>query len=253
MLLRKISKHVTEQNWFAVALDFVIVVVGVFIGMQVANWNESRVEFQNETDALIELKKELSESISITSARSETYRQTADAGKRGLAYLEKETDCAKNCWDLIVDFMHASQWQDLTTDQSSYENMRTQGFPKSTKIIDAVKDYQNQQRNNAAAFVTLPDYRSIVRQVINIKAQEYYWEHCWSIVDGQELYVLDCPSGLPADEAKLLINEIRQNSSIKGHLTEWVGAVVSLPTTLGDQNIAAQETISLIDQELESR
>ncbi|MEP1144977.1 MAG: hypothetical protein ABJH52_14755 [Henriciella sp.] len=42
MLLRRITKHVKEQNWFAVGLDFVIVVVGVFIGIQVANWNASQ-------------------------------------------------------------------------------------------------------------------------------------------------------------------------------------------------------------------
>lgn len=28
------------QNWFAVGLDFVIVVFGVVIGIQVANWND---------------------------------------------------------------------------------------------------------------------------------------------------------------------------------------------------------------------
>ncbi len=44
MLLRRITKHVTEQNWFAVFIDFLIVVVGVFIGIQVANWNESLAE-----------------------------------------------------------------------------------------------------------------------------------------------------------------------------------------------------------------
>ena len=44
MLLRRITQHVKEQNWFAVGIDFVIVVVGVFIGIQVANWNESRAE-----------------------------------------------------------------------------------------------------------------------------------------------------------------------------------------------------------------
>ena len=36
MLLRRITKHITEQNWFAVFIDFLIVVVGVFIGIQVA-------------------------------------------------------------------------------------------------------------------------------------------------------------------------------------------------------------------------
>lgn len=32
MLLRRVIEHVKAQNWTAVALDFVIVVVGVFIG-----------------------------------------------------------------------------------------------------------------------------------------------------------------------------------------------------------------------------
>jgi len=42
MLLRSISKHVKDQNWFAVGVDFFIVVVGLFIGIQMANWNETR-------------------------------------------------------------------------------------------------------------------------------------------------------------------------------------------------------------------
>lgn len=44
MLLRSFTAHVREQNWFAVGLDFMIVVVGVFIGIQVANWNDERRE-----------------------------------------------------------------------------------------------------------------------------------------------------------------------------------------------------------------
>jgi hypothetical protein len=44
MILRRITEHVKAQNWFAVAIDFVIVVIGVFIGIQVSNWNEARIE-----------------------------------------------------------------------------------------------------------------------------------------------------------------------------------------------------------------
>ena len=33
MLLRRVMEHVRDQNWAAVAIDFVIVVVGVFIGI----------------------------------------------------------------------------------------------------------------------------------------------------------------------------------------------------------------------------
>jgi len=44
VILRRVIEHVKFQNWTAVALDFVIVVVGVFIGIQVSNWNDVRGE-----------------------------------------------------------------------------------------------------------------------------------------------------------------------------------------------------------------
>jgi hypothetical protein len=43
MILRRMMGHVKRQDWFAVFLDFVIVVVGVFVGIQVSNWNTAQV------------------------------------------------------------------------------------------------------------------------------------------------------------------------------------------------------------------
>lgn len=42
MILRSLTKHINDQNWFAVALDFFIVVMGVFVGLQVANWSDDQ-------------------------------------------------------------------------------------------------------------------------------------------------------------------------------------------------------------------
>lgn len=56
MLLRRIIAHLRKQEWTAVGIDFAIVVVGVFIGIQVANWNESRLEAQRETAYLVALQ-----------------------------------------------------------------------------------------------------------------------------------------------------------------------------------------------------
>ena len=44
MIFRRIKAHIEKENWFAVGIDFVIVVIGVFIGIQVANWNAARIE-----------------------------------------------------------------------------------------------------------------------------------------------------------------------------------------------------------------
>ncbi len=49
MLLRRITEHIKTQNWFAVLLDFLIVVIGVFMGIQVNNWNNERLLRAEET------------------------------------------------------------------------------------------------------------------------------------------------------------------------------------------------------------
>jgi hypothetical protein len=45
-MLTKLSRRwggkAREQNWFAVAIDFLILVAGVFLAIQAANWNDSR-------------------------------------------------------------------------------------------------------------------------------------------------------------------------------------------------------------------
>lgn len=63
MILRRITEHVKDQNWFAVGLDFFIVVVGVFIGIQVSNWNNVRQDTEIERDTLIRLYQDIDESI----------------------------------------------------------------------------------------------------------------------------------------------------------------------------------------------
>ena len=59
MLPRRIAEHVKAQNWFAVAIDFVIVVVGVFLGIQVANWNEAAADRRAEAAYLSQLQGDL--------------------------------------------------------------------------------------------------------------------------------------------------------------------------------------------------
>ena len=41
-MLRGMSQASREQNWTTVLVKFLLLVVGVFLGIQVANWNTAR-------------------------------------------------------------------------------------------------------------------------------------------------------------------------------------------------------------------
>jgi hypothetical protein len=58
MLLRRINEHVRTQNWVAIGLDLVVVVVGVFIAFQVEQWYDDRKLREQEFKHLVALKED---------------------------------------------------------------------------------------------------------------------------------------------------------------------------------------------------
>jgi len=73
MLLRRLTQHVKDQNWFAVGLDFVIVVAGILIAFQITNWSEARKDRQDEKVFLQDLHDDIFRA-SLQSDRTEALR-----------------------------------------------------------------------------------------------------------------------------------------------------------------------------------
>ena len=79
MILRRLKAHVEKENWFAVFLDFCIVVLGVFIGLQVANWNETRANDRREKQVLQEILDDLREDAVTLESSTEAAKLTFDS------------------------------------------------------------------------------------------------------------------------------------------------------------------------------
>ena len=59
MLLRRLSRSLKQQNWTAITVEFVLLVTGVFLGIQAANWNEARVDRELVRGHLSEIAQDL--------------------------------------------------------------------------------------------------------------------------------------------------------------------------------------------------
>ena len=57
MILQRLATSIRKQDWFTVVIETLIVVFGVFLGLQLGNWNEARTEAQRASeihDALVD-------------------------------------------------------------------------------------------------------------------------------------------------------------------------------------------------------
>jgi len=79
MILRRLKAHVEKENWFAVGIDFCIVVIGVFIGLQVANWNETRANAQREKQVLQEILDDLREDADTLQSSTQAAKLSFDS------------------------------------------------------------------------------------------------------------------------------------------------------------------------------
>ncbi len=63
MIFRRIKAHIAKEDWFAVFIDFIIVVVGVFLGIQIGNWNGIRLNQADYEEAHIRMIEEANSNI----------------------------------------------------------------------------------------------------------------------------------------------------------------------------------------------
>ncbi|MEM6898940.1 MAG: hypothetical protein AAF583_04120 [Pseudomonadota bacterium] len=250
MILRRITEHVKAQNWTAVGLDFVIVVVGVFIGIQVANWNDSRAFTDREQQLLKELRAEIVVNAADAAAKADNYRVAGEAGRRALAFLESGENCEDECWPLIVDFMHASQWQQVAITRTIYDELRRAGLPQDRAIVELVEAFHAESQQTFNALRDSPQYRTLVRRLIPVALQDAYWSECYSIDGGIEIYVDPCPQSVSDEEAQAAIAGVSAHPEIFPTLTEWAGYTPTIANILGSQNTAADRVIEAIDAEL---
>jgi hypothetical protein len=87
MILRRVIEHVRDQNWTAIGIDFLIVVIGVFVGIQVSNWNASLIERREAHDFMQRLEDDVQLSIKLTGSSIDFMTENARYADLALARL----------------------------------------------------------------------------------------------------------------------------------------------------------------------
>ena len=118
MLLRRVTGHVRAQNWTAVVIDFAIVVIGVFIGIQVANWNDGRTSKRNYLQALARAKVEIAGNITFIGAETKAIENSllvARAGFDALLSCSEGADSVRKVNEALIEIRGTRGVQTRTT------------------------------------------------------------------------------------------------------------------------------------------
>jgi len=89
MILQKLASAVRRQDWFQVLVEVMIVVLGIFLGLQVQAWYEGRVAQQEEAVAITNLISDMEENINVIVRRLDNAREIDINSNHVLDVLER--------------------------------------------------------------------------------------------------------------------------------------------------------------------
>jgi hypothetical protein len=179
MIYKRFAANLRAQNWFAIGVELAIVVVGVFIGTWVANWNQERVD-QAETRRMIaQLDPSLRYLQSYFDGVRAYYGVTRRYADTALAGWER--DPAVNDSDFVVAAYQASQIVGVGTNGSAWADVLGSDRLREIEDEELRTDLSTLMSSDYALIdtgaVDTP-YRRNVRRLIPIGLQDQIRRRC---------------------------------------------------------------------------
>jgi len=229
MILRRLSANLRAQNWTAIVVEFVLVIIGVFLGILAANWNLERVAKQDTGRLLSALATELDEMRVDLDSMDAYYAVTGRYGQRALAGWRGDPTVSDN--EFVISAYQASQINGVGTNSSVWADIFG---ADNLRNIDDLPLRQN-LRNLMAFDYDLVDlsaamsrYREEVRKVIPDAQQDAIRKRCGDVAtpNGTLELTARCDLVLPAAEAARTAAALRARPDLVGELN-WHGAQVA--------------------------
>jgi len=228
MILRSVMKHVKDQNWVAVCLDFFIVVVGVFIGIQLGNWNEACATRAQEASYLREVKAEIFRNLDQVAAQKNFVGAVLNGGERSLTYLTAQAPCENACADLLIDFFHASQLWGTGYIRTKFNEVERLGWPSNEATKREIQSFYDFVDGWDAVNGTAPVFREQFRGHLSPALARALWKGCYSLVNGStETLSRDCVSDIDEAAAAAVLRRLLGEPSLANNLRYWLGQNIS--------------------------
>ena len=97
-MLRRLNENMKQQNWAAIGIELVILVLGVFIGMQVSNWNEER---EARNDYLLAIERYRAEIVANIEVLDSLFQLNSNSGLWYLLLLCHNNSLCNNSLALL--------------------------------------------------------------------------------------------------------------------------------------------------------
>lgn len=224
MILRRVTANFRRQDWTAVVVELVVVVAGVFIGLQASNWNEQRELDEKGARFAASLTEDLRAEAWGYEYQIQYYGNVLANADRAMNALTGRTPISDEA--LLISAFRATQYNDTTRRRATYDELTSTG---SIGLIrdpalreTAMQLYTTNNLSNLAQEGRGSAYRKAFRMAVPIDAQRSLEKSCGDRVpvvgdysaNFKDAINYPCTTGLPQDTIVESIVALRGNPEL---------------------------------------
>ena len=258
MILHRLSQSLKEQNWTAIAVEFVLLVLGVFLGIQVANWNEGREQARKSAVFTERLKADLRGEDWTYQFLIAYNREVLANANRAVAALEGASKLSDEA--LLVSAYRATQYRNRNQRGSTFDELISTGnidlIRDRTLRDTAIRLYNLNVFDNLVQEGMRSRYREAFRMSLPNDVQRALGKHCGDRVSRPGDYTtirgrLDypCRTGLSTQAIAESAQALRANPDIVRFLRLRIADLETRMVDLTRNNRSVMESLRAVAKE----
>ena len=247
MILRRLSQSLKQQNWTAIWIEFVLLVAGVFLGIQVSNWNAERETRLKSAIFSARLMADLRIEAWAYQYLIEYEKDVQANARRALDGFDGTQPLSDE--QLVIAAYRATQYESQDRHRATYDEL------VSTGTIGLITDRKMRETAMMVYATTLIDqtleegkqseYRLIFRRTLPAQVQQALLEKCGDkfitpLDYAGIVHSLDypCKLGLPEDTVRAAAQSLRTREDLVPALRLRFADIGTVLANLMDSNVA---------------
>lgn len=178
MILRRLVANLRQQHWTAIAIEFVLLVVGVFLGIQLGNWNQDRVDRQLGRAYAERLVADMTKDRKSRQRLIDYYQAVTASAEWTSEHLD---DPAADPSRLVLEAYRASEYLYAPKTRSTWDEIVSSGhiglLPRGAGR-SVTEYYAYDAAADAFANLEASVYRHRVRSLLPHRLQDVIRAHC---------------------------------------------------------------------------
>ncbi len=252
MIFRRLAQQLKEQNWTAIAIEFVLLVLGVFLGIQAANWNASLADQRLGRKYSSYLRADLERDLAGRGALANYYGAVLDSIERTDQLLADPQSDAK---ELMVNAYRASEINFWPPSRSTWDEIVSSGntaLPPRDAARYAGEYFSIDISAETWDTLAQSDYRHRVRTILPIQVQNALRAGCGDIPDpntsGQALFRFtpDCKLDLSPPMIAATAQALRADPVVAAELRQQYSDVRTAHVNLQGDATLIKQTIAAL-------